>query len=88
MEGFQDGVPVQASVTFAEGAFPLSNAQRRTDGLLAETESNGVITRWFVPWTSVNYINQELPAQNVPTQPQVIQPTPPVGGGEEPPSVG
>lgn len=81
MEGFQDGVPVQASVTFTDGLFPLSNAQRRDDGLLAETVDNGVVTRWFVPWTSVHFINQMLPGSGPTVQPVTVPappaPTPP-----------
>lgn len=70
MEGFLDGVPVLASVTFTDGEVPLLNGKPTTYGLLAEVQNGGVV-RYFVPWTSIKYLRQ-----NIPTGPTAPDPTP------------
>lgn len=90
MEGFQDGVAVQAKVSWSATEVALLNGKPTTYGLLAEIPTAGVpggVTRYFVPWTSVTYLKQDIPPQAPPgvvaTAPPVAVPTvtPPGKGG-------
>jgi hypothetical protein len=76
MEGFLDGVPVLAKVSFSANEVPLLNGQPTTYGLLAEVRNGGVV-RYFVPWTSVQYLRQEIPAETPGEVPVVTAPTGP-----------
>lgn len=85
MEGFTDGVPFTVAVTWlpknADGTpreVPLLNARVRDTALLAETQAagTGVVTRWYVPWTSVVYIKQDQPPPVPATEPAPPPPPP------------
>ncbi len=88
MEGFTGARPVQVKVSFADDPVPLSAAIESPNGLRAETKDDqGIITRWFVPWSSVTYINQVLTAEESGVGVVVTDPDnpPPAGpGGEDP----
>lgn len=91
MDGFIDGKPVLAKVTFAEAEVPLLNGQPTDYGLLAEVAVEGGVVRYFVPWTSVAYLRQEQSTAETgggrpPAQPTTPTPTaPPISTPTEPP---
>lgn len=79
MEGFSGASPILVRVSWSDGEVPLLNPYQTPEGLRAETVSDqGVVTRWFAPWTSVVYVRQELTAEesNPPAQ-RPEQPEPP-----------
>jgi hypothetical protein len=83
MQGFTNNVPISVAVSWIknpDGTYqpiPLKNAEAFDFGLLAETfnAGNGITTRWFVPWTSVVYIQQDQPPPVPATEP--THPAPP-----------
>lgn len=78
MEGFIDGAPVLAKVTWAAGEVQLWSGKATTYGLLAEVPTSGVpggITRYFVPWSAVSYLKQDLPVPAAPVQQGVVTQT-------------
>jgi hypothetical protein len=85
MQGFDDLAPIFADVSWTDGEVPLLNAQPTTYGLLAEIPIEGGIRRYFVPWTSVTFLRQDILYGAPATQPVVIQPNTPVGQGETAP---
>ena len=84
MDGFQDGVPVKAKVTWASSEVELSNGKATPFGLLAEIPSGtqGAVTRYLVPWTAVAYLKQDIPAPPSSDGPVTV---PSGGGGTTPP---
>lgn len=64
MEGFLDGQPVLAKVAWAAAEVSLLNGKPTTYGLLAEVPNgtSGAVTRYFVPWSAVSYLKQDIPA--------------------------
>lgn len=95
MEGFTSDVPFSVAVTWlpknADGTLkevPLLNAKPFPFGMLAETynQTTTVVTRWFVPWSSVIYIRQDQPVTPDPSQP--VKPAPPPGPPADPRGAG
>ena len=74
MEGFQDGAPVLAKVTWATNEVALLNGKPTTYGLLAEVPNTatGGVTRYFVPWSAVSYLKQDIAADSLNHQSQVV----------------
>jgi hypothetical protein len=62
MQGFVEGRPVLAKVSWAANEVPLLNGEAEQYGLRAETAAaNGTVTRWFVPWSQISYLKQDIP---------------------------
>lgn len=93
MEGFQDGVPFQAAVTWLprdtsgnvrEATLLDWKPSRDGSGIVAAVATSTGQDRYFVPWTSLYYLRQSVPAQPpvevavIPVKPQV---GPPPDGG-------
>lgn len=75
MEGFLDGAPVLAKVTWAANEVALLNGEPTTYGLRAEIPlSGGGVTRYFVPWSAVSYLKQDIPAGAVAQAPVAVPP--------------
>lgn len=74
MEGFQDGTPVLAKVVWATDEVALLNGKPTTYGLLAEIPNSGTggVTRYFVPWSAISYLKQDIPAGALNHQGQVV----------------
>lgn len=63
MEGFSGAGPISVKVTWTATEVVLYNPVQTAEGLRADTKDpQGLITRWFAPWTSVTYIKQTLSA--------------------------
>jgi hypothetical protein len=64
MTGFGNSGPILVKVTWQTPEVSLTNPNQTPEGLRADVvAADGMITRWFAPWTSVTYIRQALSAE-------------------------
>lgn len=78
MEGFTADRPILVKVSWVEQEIELQSPVQTPEGLRADVpDTEGVITRWFVPWCNVTYIRQRLDAPTQTTQPTIPPPPPP-----------
>lgn len=74
MLGFQEGAPVFVKVSFADAEVEMIDGEQTTYGLRAATLAGNQVTRWFVPWSAVSYIKQDIPTTGPAPAPIAVQP--------------
>jgi hypothetical protein len=83
MEGFRDDLPITAKTIWAAAEVVMTNGSPTTYGLHADVvRADGSRTHWFVPWSALSYVKQDLPAV-IPTDPM---PVPTKDPGPKPPT--
>jgi hypothetical protein len=70
--GFQEGAPVFVKVSFSENEVEMLDGEQTTYGLRAATKDGDQVTRWFVPWSAVSYIRQDIPSTAPATAPTTL----------------
>ncbi len=83
MQGFDGSQPISADVSWTDGLTELRNPQATTYGLLADVPAEGGTLRFFVPWTSVTFLQQFIPDGPPASQPVVGETTPAHPTGDE-----
>lgn len=79
MLGFQEGAPVFVKVSWAGAEVEMVDGQQETYGLRASTKVGSQVTKWFVPWSAVSYIKQDLPTVAPSAAPATLPPAAPPG---------
>jgi hypothetical protein len=79
VDGFLDGQPILVKVLWSGAEVALLNGKPTTYGLLGEIQhptTPGALVRYFVPWSAISYLKQDIPAPAPATDPVVV----PAGG--------